>query len=85
MPAATKSISATIIINDTAYRKILAMKSASRYKRSIMKVRAGNDKLIIEINADDFTALRATINSVLRDLQVASSIIPLNKKKSKSI
>ncbi|MGI0100671.1 MAG: KEOPS complex subunit Pcc1 [Candidatus Micrarchaeaceae archaeon] len=50
------------------YEKILG--TGSKHKRSNVTVAAKNSKLIIEITASDATALRASVNSVLRDLQV---------------
>ncbi|MGC8495635.1 MAG: KEOPS complex subunit Pcc1 [Candidatus Micrarchaeia archaeon] len=77
---------ATIEIEGGAkYIRILGMKKSSRYKRSTMTIKKSEDALHIEIAAHDITALRATVNSALRDLQVASAIVPLNRQKSKSI
>ncbi|MEM0149736.1 MAG: KEOPS complex subunit Pcc1 [Candidatus Micrarchaeaceae archaeon] len=77
--------SATIAVKGSNYSKILGLGSASKYKRSITRAGVKNGSFIVEISAKDVTALRAAANAVLRDLQVASAVIPLKKKKSKSI
>ncbi|MCL4373679.1 MAG: CTAG/PCC1 family protein [Candidatus Marsarchaeota archaeon] len=85
MPAKYDSINAVITVKGKNYSKILALKNNSRYKRSTMKSATKGGSLIVRIDASDITALRATVNSVLRDLQVASAIIPINNRKGKSI
>ncbi len=76
---------AVIKTEDRNYKKILGIKRVSRYKRSMLSVKVEGHNLVIEIHARDFTAMRATINSVLRDLQVASAKIPIKRQKSKSL
>ncbi|MGC8652122.1 MAG: KEOPS complex subunit Pcc1 [Candidatus Micrarchaeia archaeon] len=85
MGANDTSVKAVITVDGKHYAKILALKKASKYKRSSMSVRGKGGTLTISIEAQDVTALRATINSVLRDMQVASAIIPINQRKGKSI
>ncbi|MGC8586262.1 MAG: KEOPS complex subunit Pcc1 [Candidatus Micrarchaeia archaeon] len=76
---------AVLKTEDRNYKKILGIKRTSRYKRSTMSAKVEGHKFVIEIHARDFTAMRATINSVLRDLQIASAKIPIKRQKSKSL
>ncbi|MGC8669897.1 MAG: KEOPS complex subunit Pcc1 [Candidatus Micrarchaeia archaeon] len=73
----------TTITTSGAYAKALGLKKFSKYKRSTMSASVKRGKLVIQINSEDMTAMRAAVNSVLRDLQVAASAIPLKGKKSK--
>lgn len=42
----------------------------AKHDRSAVKIKEGSKELVIEITAKDATALRASANSILRDLQV---------------
>lgn len=53
---------------DLNYTKILGKNIG--HSRSTIKIKEGKTELIIEIYANDATALRASANSILRDLQV---------------
>jgi tRNA threonylcarbamoyladenosine modification (KEOPS) complex Pcc1 subunit len=53
------------------YSSILG--KSKRHARSAIKVQDKGEDLIIEITAKDLTALRASANSVLRDLQVIAA------------
>lgn len=53
---------------DLNYSKILGLGKA--HKRSSTHLKELKDKLIIEIVAADLAALRASTNSILRDIQV---------------
>lgn len=50
------------------YSKILGKKST--HKRSTIKIKEDKKLLAIEIESNDITALRASANSILRNLQV---------------
>jgi tRNA threonylcarbamoyladenosine modification (KEOPS) complex Pcc1 subunit len=50
------------------YTRILT--KSLRHKRSNISIKETKDKLIIKIKAEDATALRASINTLIRDLQV---------------
>jgi tRNA threonylcarbamoyladenosine modification (KEOPS) complex Pcc1 subunit len=54
------------------YAKIIG--KGKKHSRSSMLVREKGDMLIVEINSGDITALRASANSLLRDIQVINSI-----------
>jgi len=49
-------------------------------KRSKAEVRVSGKKLLIEIQANEFPALRATLHSYLRLLNIVFSVLNLNKK-----
>ena len=46
------------------------LQKTKRYERSSFKIHEDGKNLVIEITANDLTALRASANSVMRDLQV---------------
>jgi tRNA threonylcarbamoyladenosine modification (KEOPS) complex Pcc1 subunit len=50
------------------YRKILG--NSLKHERSTTAIKEEKETLIVEITAADLTALRASANSILRDLQV---------------
>jgi len=50
------------------------------HSRSTVKIKEEGSKLIIEITAKDTTALRATTNSILRDLQVIDATKIITRK-----
>lgn len=60
--------------------------SGSRdYKRSSMRLKESKESVNLTVEADDATALRATLNSVLRDIKVieaaATARIPQKRKR----
>ena len=65
--------------DSTNYSKILGKKSTHR--RSTISIKEDRDALTIEITATDTTALRASVNSILRNIQVADATI-LGKAKT---
>lgn len=60
--------------SEVNYRKILDVKSKTTYKRSMVEIKETGKNLVIRISANDLVALRASINSILRDIQVISVI-----------
>ena len=56
------------------YSKILNLKTA--HKRSTLRQKEKKSLLTIEIRAKDATALRASANSLFRDLQVIEATKP---------
>lgn len=68
-----------------AYKKIIGVNKS--YKRSKIKISENKNCVYISIDANDITALRASANAVLRELQVIESVaaIPQNQNKSKNI
>ncbi len=50
--------------------RILAAYGYRRYKRSSVRIGEARDRLRIEISAQDVTALMASTNTVLRELQI---------------
>ena len=49
-------------------------------KRSTTKMKVANNSLLIQIKADGFPVLRATLNSYLRLLNVVYSVLKVNKR-----
>jgi tRNA threonylcarbamoyladenosine modification (KEOPS) complex Pcc1 subunit len=62
------------------YKKVLALPSTRAYARSSTEIKEDKGRLKIVIKAEDITALRASINSIMRDLQVIAAIDRLEKK-----
>jgi len=65
------------------YKKALASQSERAPGRSSTKITSTEKTLKIAISAEDFTALRASINSIMREIQVLNSMngLHLNKKR----
>lgn len=65
------------------YKGLLA--SGRPYKRSSIDIRESDSGITFTVRASDITALRASVNSVLRDIKVveaaASAAIPQKRKK----
>lgn len=65
------------------YKSLLGASRA--YKRSSMSVRESAREITFTIEASDATALRASVNSVLRDIKIvegaATAPIPQKRKK----
>jgi tRNA threonylcarbamoyladenosine modification (KEOPS) complex Pcc1 subunit len=61
--------------NGLKYTKIIG--KISTYKRSGIEIKEGKKALDISITADDITALRASMNSIMRDLQVVEQVVSL--------
>ncbi|MDE1870685.1 MAG: CTAG/PCC1 family protein [Candidatus Micrarchaeota archaeon] len=57
--------------DEVNYSKILG--DNKRHRRSAISIRENGKMLIIEIKASDLTALRASANSILRNLQVINA------------
>lgn len=75
MPSANSNIALTLILNKTEklnYSRILGKRSV-KHDRSSTVLKETPSKLTITIKASDATALRASANSVLRDLQIIES------------
>ncbi|MEM3227707.1 MAG: KEOPS complex subunit Pcc1 [Candidatus Micrarchaeaceae archaeon] len=72
------------MIPDLDYSKFF--ESRYKYKRSSIVFKYKDKNAVFEISAADPTALRASINSVLRDLQVIEAVgkIPIHKHNGKS-
>jgi tRNA threonylcarbamoyladenosine modification (KEOPS) complex Pcc1 subunit len=79
--ATTKSFQIKLLVAKEPKLKYTAiLNQNNKHSRSFIKIKESANQLTIEINADDSTALRASINSVLRDLQVIEATnIPSNK------
>lgn len=63
--------SAKILIkkgSDTSYKRIIG--SIKEHSRSKISIKETAKELQINIETDDITALRASINTVIRDIQV---------------
>jgi tRNA threonylcarbamoyladenosine modification (KEOPS) complex Pcc1 subunit len=74
-----KSLHLTIIVEKEKglyYAKII--NKQTKRSRGDVSIKENKQKLTIQINASDATALRASANSILRDLQVieATNIKP---------
>ncbi|MGC8730455.1 MAG: KEOPS complex subunit Pcc1 [Candidatus Micrarchaeia archaeon] len=52
------------------YQNLLSLEESSNKKRSNVSIKETNKSIKIDIYSSDVTALRASINSILRDLQV---------------
>ncbi len=65
------------------YKKALTSQSERAHGRSSTKITSTEKALKITITAEDFTALRASINSIMREIQVLNSMddLRLNKKR----
>jgi tRNA threonylcarbamoyladenosine modification (KEOPS) complex Pcc1 subunit len=65
------------------YKKALTSQSERAHGRSGTKITSTEKALKITISAEDFTALRASINSIMREMQVLNSMgsLRLNKKR----
>jgi tRNA threonylcarbamoyladenosine modification (KEOPS) complex Pcc1 subunit len=60
--------------NGAEYRKILALSEGGGRTRSSTKATESSGTLTITITASDIVALRASINSIMRDLQVIAAV-----------
>ena len=56
------------------YKKDLSQQTGKAHARSSMKIIVAKGQIRIAIKASDSTALRAAINSVMRDAQVLASV-----------
>jgi tRNA threonylcarbamoyladenosine modification (KEOPS) complex Pcc1 subunit len=75
MSSAKANITLTLILNKTEklnYSRILG-KRGVKHDRSRTTLKETSNNLTITIKATDATALRASANSVLRDLQIIES------------
>lgn len=61
-----------------AYNSLI--QEAKFKKRSTTKMRVAKNSLFIEIKADGFPVLRATLNSYLRLLNVVYSVLKVSKR-----
>jgi tRNA threonylcarbamoyladenosine modification (KEOPS) complex Pcc1 subunit len=70
-----KARSTIVYRKDSAlnYTRILASCSAQAYKRSAITINETDRELRFEVRARDVTALMASVNSILRRLQVVES------------
>jgi tRNA threonylcarbamoyladenosine modification (KEOPS) complex Pcc1 subunit len=69
----TEKVSTTIVYRKDSgldYSKVLASCGAQAYKRSSVHVREDGSELRFDVAARDVTALMASVNSILRRLQV---------------
>jgi len=69
--------SAEIIVHKdpgTSYKKILALPDGGVNARSSTAANERGGTLRITIKANDITALRASMNSIMRDLQVVADV-----------
>lgn len=83
-PFATEAIITLIKNRNISYSKIMALGASTKYKRSAMHIKEDDASIAIHINANDVTALRASVNAVLRDLQVIASTDKEFRKSPKS-
>ncbi|MGC8622548.1 MAG: KEOPS complex subunit Pcc1 [Candidatus Micrarchaeia archaeon] len=60
-----------------------AFEKSYKYKRSsvLMKFAGGKKEVVFKVEAKDPTALRATLNAILRDIQVIESVAKASGKK----
>ncbi len=72
---------ATITIKKKAGIKYSSIIKLRKYKRSSIKVAERKGSVNFRIAADDATALRASANAVLRELQVIEGIEKVKLKK----
>ncbi len=66
----TDRYTCTITLPGVEASEYAAVLQGGRYKRSDITLKRSASAFIIEIRASDATALRASANSVLRDLQI---------------
>jgi tRNA threonylcarbamoyladenosine modification (KEOPS) complex Pcc1 subunit len=69
----TEKYKCIITLKTSEAAKYAAALQGGKYKRSTIKITHNASGAAIEILASDATALRASANSVLRDLQVAEA------------
>jgi tRNA threonylcarbamoyladenosine modification (KEOPS) complex Pcc1 subunit len=62
------------------YKKFFDKKYS--YKRSSIRIKGTSSKIVFEISAEDPTALRASINSLLGDIQVIEAVSKTPHRKS---
>lgn len=55
------------------YTKIIG--KARQYERSDMQVKESKNRITISITANDLAAMKASINSVMRDLQTLENVV----------
>ena len=56
------------------YKRTLALPKNRRYARSTTEIKEGKRELRITIRARDNIALRASMNSIMRDIQVIGAV-----------
>jgi tRNA threonylcarbamoyladenosine modification (KEOPS) complex Pcc1 subunit len=61
-----------------AYRSLI--QETKFKKRSVTKMKVAKNSLLIEIKADSFPVLRASLNSYLRLLNVIYSVLKVSKR-----
>jgi tRNA threonylcarbamoyladenosine modification (KEOPS) complex Pcc1 subunit len=66
------------------YKKVLALKGSKQHSRSGTEMKESRSEIKITIKARDATALRASMNSIMRDLQVISAINGFEGKPSQT-
>ena len=68
-----KNYSAVIKIPKTIdYKKIIG--NLHEYKRSVIEIAEDNNNFIFNINSNDMTALRASLNLLFRELHVIEDV-----------
>lgn len=75
-----KEFRSTIVIPKTekvSYKRILG--ASREYKRSSISIKEKTDRLTITVTARDMASLRASINSVTRDVQVVNDSLKAGK------
>ena len=84
------SYEAVITLHKSAkinYTKLIG--NLRMYKRSVIEIGETPEAFSVKINAADPTALKASFNSILRDIQVIESVrkvkVPQMRRKSKNI
>lgn len=63
-----------ILRNKDLFNYTAILEKYKKYKRSLVKINENKNNIIILIEADDVTALRASINGVLREIQIIQKI-----------
>lgn len=72
---ARRRISAVVMIpriKGLSYNGLI--RQTERYKRSSISISNAGTAIKVRISADDVTALRASVNAILRDVQVIESV-----------
>ncbi len=63
-----------ILRNKDLFNYTAVLDKYQKYKRSLVKINENKKHIIILIEAEDIIALRASINSVLREIQIIQKI-----------
>jgi tRNA threonylcarbamoyladenosine modification (KEOPS) complex Pcc1 subunit len=63
----------------SSYRVLLGVQR--KQKRSSIKIKEGASRVIVEVEADDATALRASLNTLIRDIQVIEAAKQVSESK----